>query len=178
MQTSVEPATTEEAVMLTLIALGRRMRHRAPGDQVDFSALPLLKTLAHQGPMRLTALAAELSVDASTVSRQVRQLEDRGLLERSEDPDDGRASRVAVSAHGRSCLEEGAQARRAIITDALQGWGGDDREQLRLLLTRFLTDLVAPQHEHAAPDHAQVQIHTQSQTQHQTRNPGQNQENS
>lgn len=174
MQTSIDPATTEEAVMLTLISLGRRMRHRAPGDQVDFSALPLLKTLAHQGPMRLTALATELSVDASTVSRQVRQLEDRGLLERSDDPDDGRASRVAVSAHGMACLEEGAQARRAIITDALHGWDGDDREQLRLLLARLLTDLAAP--EHSTPD--QTQNQTQNQLQNQPRPQGQNQETS
>ena len=130
--------------MLTMMTLGRRMRHRAPGDTVDFSALPVLKALQWHGPMRLSALAAELDLDASTVSRHARQLEDRGLLERTEDPDDGRASRVAVSAHGTTCLENGAQARRAMIATVLDDWDDADREQLRLLLTRFFNDLNAP----------------------------------
>ncbi len=146
MQSPIEPATAEEAVMLAMMSLGRRMRHRAPGDQIDFSAWPVLKTLVHNGPMRLSALAAELGLDASTVSRHARQLEDRGLLERTDDPDDGRASRVAVSEHGVACLEQGAQARRAVIAAVLDAWDDRDREQLRVLLTRFYTDLNATHH--------------------------------
>ena len=103
------PETAEDALMSLMMALGRRMRQRQPGDVIDYSAFPILKLLTHQGPMRLSALAQVLGLDASTVSRHARQLEDRGLLERTEDPDDGRASRVAVSEHGSACL---AQALR------------------------------------------------------------------
>ena len=67
-------------------------------------AFPILKLLSHQGPLRLSALAQVLGLDASTVSRHAQQLEDRGLLERTGDPDDGRASRVAVSERGHACL--------------------------------------------------------------------------
>lgn len=138
-----EPETAEEAVMLAMMSLGRRMRHRFPGDQVEFSALPVLVTLLHQGPMRLSTLAAELGLDASTVSRHARHLGDRGFLERTDDPDDGRANRVAVSAAGASCLEQGAAARRAMIAQVLDQWADADREQLRALLTRFHTDLAS-----------------------------------
>src|SRR3954463_8251829 len=86
------PETAEDAVMSLMMALGRRLRQRQPGDAIDYSAFPLLKLLSHQGPMRLSALASVLGLDASTVSRHARQLEDRGLLERTGDPDDGRAS--------------------------------------------------------------------------------------
>jgi len=127
--------------MTAMIGLGRRMRQRLPEDEIDFSAFAVLKAMQHNGPMRLSALAGQLELDASTVSRHVRHLEDRGLLERTDDPDDGRASRVMLSAHGATCLEKGAQARRAIVARLLEPWTGEEREQLRLLLNRLYSDL-------------------------------------
>ena len=135
-----EPATAEEAVMVTLARLGRRMRSRLPGEELDFSTILLLKALLH-GPMRLTSLAALVDLDASTVSRQVKHLEDRGLVERASDPDDGRASRIALSKEGRVRLEAGARRRRAFVAQLLEDWPPEDREQLRILLSRLLDHL-------------------------------------
>ena len=140
-----EPATAEESVMVTLAMLGRRMRSRLPGEELDFAAILLLKALLHGGPMRLSALAASLDLDASTVSRQVRHLEDRGLLERTSDPDDGRASRITLSEQGRVRLEAGARRRRAMVAQLLEHWPDRDREQLRVLLNRLLDDLAQHQ---------------------------------
>lgn len=148
--TDTEPATVEEAVMGMMMTLGRRMRQRLPGDEIDFSSLPLLKTLCHHGPMRLSTLAGELGLDASTVSRHARQLEDRGLLERTDDPDDGRASRVMASTQGAECLEKSAQARRAMVAEVLEHWPAEDRELLRELLTRFQHDLSTHTHQENA----------------------------
>lgn len=136
-----EPATAEEAVMSAMVRVGKRLRHRIPGEQIDFASLPLLKTLHHCGPMRLTTLAQALDLDASTVSRHARSLEDRGLLERTDDPDDKRASRVAVSTYGTECLQQGAARRRALIAEALADWSAEDREVLRVLLHRLAVDL-------------------------------------
>jgi DNA-binding MarR family transcriptional regulator len=135
-----EPATAEDAVMVTLARLGRRMRQRLPGEELDFPAILLLKALL-AGPLRLSSLAAALDLDASTVSRQVRHLEDRGLLERTSDPDDGRASQVALSAEGRIRLEHGARRRRDLVGQLLEDWPDADREQLRTLLSRLLGEL-------------------------------------
>src|ERR671921_1748667 len=109
------PETAEDALMSLMMALGRRLRQRQPGDVVDYSSFPLLKLLSHQGPMRLSALAAVLGLDASTVSRHARQLEDRGLIERTEDPHDGRASRVAISEAGNTCLATGFETPRQLL---------------------------------------------------------------
>ncbi len=135
------PATAEEAVLLTLGRLGRRMRSHFPGEDLDFSAILLLKTLLHGGPMRLSVVAGHLGLDASTVSRQVRQLEERGLVQRACDPDDGRASRIALSTEGTVSLEAGAERRRVFVAELLADWPADDREHLRLLLTRLLDSL-------------------------------------
>ena len=141
---SEAPATAEEAVMAATIRVGRRLRQHLPGDEVEFTSLALLKMVDHAGPIRLTALAAALDLDASTVSRQVRALEERGLIERTTDPDDGRASRLAVTDGGRRSLEDGARRRRELIGEVIADWSDEDRETLRVLLHR-LADAFTPQ---------------------------------
>ena len=143
-QPSAVPATAEEAVMAATIRVGRRLRQRLPGDEVEFTSLALLKLVAHSGPLRLTALAAGLDLDTSTVSRQVRALEERGLIERTTDPDDGRASRLAVTDAGRHSLDQGAQRRRALIGEVIADWSDEDRDSLRILLHR-LAEAFTPQ---------------------------------
>jgi DNA-binding MarR family transcriptional regulator len=146
------PETAEDALMSLMMALGRRVRQRQPGDAIDYSAFPILKLLSHQGPMRLSGLASVLGLDASTVSRHARQLEDRGLIERTEDPDDGRASRVAISEMGNTCLAKGFETRRQLMTHALDGWTDEERETLRTLLHRLVQSLLTPNEaqEHSA----------------------------
>lgn len=135
------PATVEDAVLLATLRVGRRLRQRMPGEELEWSSIALLKTLAERGPTRLTALAAALDLDASTVSRHVRSLEDRGLVGRAADPDDARASRVALTDEGRDRLERGAARRRALVAELLSSWPAEDREALHRLLTRLAADV-------------------------------------
>ena len=137
-----EPATAEEAVLMATIRIGRRMRQRLPGEELEFSLIALMKALAHRGALRLTDLAGVLDLDASTVSRHVRTLEERGLVTRTTDPDDGRATRLALTDEGRERLEAGASRRRALIAELLEDWSPDDRETLRRLLTRLADDVL------------------------------------
>ncbi|QNN51644.1 MarR family winged helix-turn-helix transcriptional regulator [Nocardioides mesophilus] len=136
-----EPATVEDAVMLALVRVGQRLRQRLPGEDLEFTSIPLLKALQHRGPLRVSTLAEHLHLDASTVSRHVRSLEDRGMLERATDPDDGRASRVAISALGLSRVEAGSARRRALLGEAIAAWDDTDRETLRRLLYRLASDI-------------------------------------
>ena len=142
-----EPATLEDALMVASARVGRRLRQRLPGDDLDFSSLILLKTVAHLGPMRVSALAAELDLDASTVSRHVRSLEDRDLLERTADPDDGRASQVGVSVHGMATIGASAARRRELIGSLLADWSDADRESLRRLLHQLSLSLESKVHD-------------------------------
>ena len=145
------PETCEDAVMSLMMALGRRLRQRQPGDVIDYSSLPILKLLCHQGPSRLSAVAQVLGLDASTVSRHVKQLEDRGLLERTEDPDDRRASRVDVSDLGRSTLADAFALRRQMITAALDDWSPEEQDALRSLVGKLVDSLTGP-HDLAASE--------------------------
>lgn len=64
-----------------------------------------LQALA-EGALRLGELSKRLGITASTLTRNVARLEDRGFLRRIIDPDDGRAQRVALTATGRQATAE------------------------------------------------------------------------
>ncbi|MFT4009306.1 MAG: MarR family winged helix-turn-helix transcriptional regulator [Nocardioidaceae bacterium] len=131
------PATAEDAVLGTLLALGRTVRARQPGDQVEAALVPVLKVVTRCGSSRLTYLAGRLDLDASTVSRHVKHLEDLGYVERTSDPDDGRASQLAATPSGHQALADFLATRRALVAQALQDWTDTERETLRTLLDRF-----------------------------------------
>ncbi len=137
------PGSPEEAVILLLMQAGRRLRTRHPEDQVDPSTFPLAKQLMCTDTMRVSDLAANIGLDASTVSRQIKQLEALGLLERTADPADGRASLVRLSDSGRATLQAAFQRRFKRIQEVLEPWSAKDRAQLQQLLTRLAADLAS-----------------------------------
>jgi len=128
-------------VISLLMQAGRRLRTRHPEDQVDPSTFPLAKQLLCHDAMRVSDLAAKVGLDASTVSRQIKQLEDKRIVERTHDPADGRASLVKLSDEGRTTMQEAFHRRFERIKDVLGPWSDRDRSELQSLLTRLADDL-------------------------------------
>lgn len=137
----VEPPTAEEAVLRLMMALGRRFRQRQEGDLVDPAQAGLLYTLKCHGAMRLGDIADAMKLDASTVSRHVQQLSDKGFLERDSDPEDARARIIDISPEGRAALKSSFDQRRAFVADAMADWSDRDRNHIRTLLARLTTAL-------------------------------------
>lgn len=104
------------------------------------SVYPLLRRIAEH-ERRLTELAETLDVDLSVVSRQVRQLEARGLVLRVADPDDRRAATLSLTAAGKETLAEYRASQRQRIATLLDGWSRTDRAALATLLTRLANEL-------------------------------------
>jgi DNA-binding MarR family transcriptional regulator len=127
--------------MAVILALGRRMQQRLPGDEHDYSLLPVLRVLCEGGPARHTALAERLRLDASTVSRKIRHLEELELVRVSPDATDGRARQVELLPAGLAALDRLLARRRDVISDVLDTWPDTDRAQLHQLLDRFSHDL-------------------------------------
>jgi len=130
-----------ESVLYALMTIGRLLRQRMQSDGVDPSTFWLLKGLSSQGSMRVTELATLASLDASTVSRHLQQLHRAGLIERTQDPNDGRAQRVALSAEGRHLLDQGAARRRELLSRSLADWNDHDLATFDALLTRFVSNI-------------------------------------
>ncbi len=136
-----EPQSPEEAVIGLLMQAGRRLRTRHPEDEVDPSTFPLAKQLMCHDGMRLSDLAAKVELDASTVSRQIKQLEDKGLVERTPDPDDGRASLIQLSNEAHRTMQAAFRRRFERIKTVLDPWSQRDKDLLQDLLTRLAADL-------------------------------------
>jgi DNA-binding MarR family transcriptional regulator len=130
-----------ESVLYALMAIGRLLRQRIQGDGMDPGTLWLLKRLSAHDAMRVTDLAAWANLDASTVSRHVQQLQRAGFIERTQDPDDGRAQRVALSDQGRQVLKEGIARRRAVLSKSLEDWDQNDIVTFDRLLARFVGNI-------------------------------------
>jgi DNA-binding MarR family transcriptional regulator len=113
-----------------------RLSERA-GVSLERSAYGVLGRLSEAGALRTSELAGILSVDVSTVSRQVQDLESRGLLTRRPDPADGRATVLSLTAAGERVLGKIRTARREMMRAILSDWPADDRAELARLLSRF-----------------------------------------
>lgn len=130
-----------ESVLYALMTVGRLLRHKMAGDSVDPGVFWLLKGLSGNDAMRVTELAALANLDASTVSRHVAQLHRSGLIERSQDPADGRAQRVAISDQGQTLLDDSLARRRAVLEKGLDDWDLSDIETFERLLSRFVHNI-------------------------------------
>jgi DNA-binding MarR family transcriptional regulator len=131
----------EEAVLALMMQVGRRFRTRQPDDKIDPASMPILHILQCSDGVRLTDLAGRLRLDASTVSRHIRQLDDRGLVTRSADPDDRRATKLVITALGTDYLADSVDRRLAALREVLVSWSDRDRDTLQELLTKFAADL-------------------------------------
>lgn len=119
----------------TLPRFMERLAERA-GVQLDRSATVLLAQLAER-PRRVGELAELLSLDVSTVSRQVHSLEETGLARRQPHPTDRRGSVVVIDDQGRAALERHRRARREIFAELLADVPPTELETVARLLDRL-----------------------------------------
>lgn len=118
------------------------VRRTSAGSAQDKSVIALLAHLQSVGPLRAADLAEHACLDPSTVSRHLRALEADGLLVRTPDPDDGRATQLQVTTKGQQIVEETRAQRLAMIGDALEGWSERDVATLTRLTRRLAESMV------------------------------------
>lgn len=95
---------------------------RRVADRGGFSstALSLLDTLDRLGPQRISDLAARERLSQPGVTGLVTRLADEGLVERVQDPADGRVTRASITEAGRARIA-GLRAERYDQLAALVG---------------------------------------------------------
>jgi DNA-binding MarR family transcriptional regulator len=140
MQASDKPGGPLVAALYGLMHAMKSAKH---DDPVDRSAIIILSRLQDQGALRLSDLAGDLGLDVSTMSRHARSLEERGLIAREGDPDDGRAVRLTIAGPGRTVLAAAQENRRIWLEESLAGWTDAERDDLTATLNR-LTAALAP----------------------------------
>jgi DNA-binding MarR family transcriptional regulator len=115
---------------------------RATGLPLTIAHLTALRVVERGGSLSATEVAARLGVDASTISRQLRPLEEQCLVARTTDDVDRRVTRLRVTTAGRQVLGRVETSTLEAFAGALDGWSNDDRALLARLLTRLHGDLL------------------------------------
>jgi DNA-binding MarR family transcriptional regulator len=122
--------------------LNEHVLHRA-GSPCEISGAAVLVRLDLMGPVRLTDLAHALSLDPSSVSRQVSALERNGWVGREDDPDDRRAQRLQLTPEGQDLVHRLRAERAAVLAQLTPDWSEADLAELTSLLARLNHDIAA-----------------------------------
>jgi DNA-binding MarR family transcriptional regulator len=103
---NVLPANWNESVLLALAVTGHIFRAAFENFMgVPISRMRLLGYMFSRGELSQADLQRYLEVDGATITRQVKQMEAEGLLQRRADPKDNRFTLVALTPAGRAMVE-------------------------------------------------------------------------
>lgn len=102
-----------------LVAIAVRALDASP-TPVTLPQYRVLVTLSNDGPVRSSALAELLGVDASTVTRMCDRLLRDGLIVRRAEPSDRRALRIGLSAKGEQAVAAVTARRREEFAHLLE----------------------------------------------------------
>lgn len=131
-------ASVEEQFAAMYRNMKAAMRRRAyqVHPELQVMGYAVLTTVHRCGPTHAGVLAEVLGMDKSLLSRQLRVLEELGLLEREVDPDDKRISILTLSQIGQDRINAVRVTDRAALYDQLRDWDVGDLDKLAELLSR------------------------------------------
>ena len=126
-----------------LFRLGRALRKityphcSKEASAIDGAGYWQLALLDEHGPLRPSDLAGILSLDISTVSRQLKQLEANGLVIRKVHEQDARAYLIIISPAGKRVLDEVIKLRQQTIDEVVAHWPKSEVQTLLKLIEKL-----------------------------------------
>jgi len=140
--TIASPVETAARLRLAIVRTARRLRQEA-GEQVSPSSVAALATIERRGPLAPSELAELERVKRPTITRVLSRLEEAGLVERTNDPTDGRAFLVSITRRGSELLRRIRTRKNAYLARRLGKLDADDLAALERaadVLERILED--------------------------------------
>lgn len=119
---SLLPGNWNESLLLSLGLTGHVLRVAFESFVgIAMSRLRLLAYMHARGELSQADLQRHLEIDGATVTRQVKQMEAEGLLQRRADPKDNRFTLVALTQAGEAMVESlvkrGGEFQRLAMRD-------------------------------------------------------------
>jgi len=122
------------ALRVAIGMLYRRLRQATPSE-LTLPESSTLSRLERGGPASSSELARYDRISPQSMGVTVAALEDRGLIERRRDPDDGRRIVLSVTEAGRQLIHDKRGARTGQIAAALgDGFSGDELTRLKAVV--------------------------------------------
>jgi DNA-binding MarR family transcriptional regulator len=118
------------ALRVAIGMLYRRLRQATP-TELTLAESSTLSRLERGGPASSSELARYDRISPQSMGVTVAALEDRGLIERDRDPEDGRRIVLSITEAGRQLIHDKRGARTGQIAAALgDGFSGGELTQL------------------------------------------------
>ncbi|MEK6228616.1 MAG: MarR family transcriptional regulator [Actinomycetota bacterium] len=144
--TSAPTQASVDAVAVSLATLMRHLMTETSPDffkeverlELTFSQVKALNLLRERAPLSPKGLSEVLGLSLPAVSRAVEQLVVRGMVTRTEDPDDRRSRRLALTAKGQRTIDGLVQLRLAGVKRFVAGLEPEEREALMAGLTPLM----------------------------------------
>jgi DNA-binding MarR family transcriptional regulator len=114
---------------------------QASGVDLRFTQFLILKRLALLGPMSASELARSVELDGGAMTRQLDQLEGKGLLRRQPHEQDRRALRIALTPEGEALWRRMADCNERVLVAAQRALSKTEQQQLHDYLGRLLDAL-------------------------------------
>lgn len=118
-----------ERLAFVVGSLNRRLRPSA--EALTHIAVSALATIDRMGGIRPGELARAEGIAAPGMARLLGELEARGLVSRTDDPDDGRSHLVRLTDEGRAAVSEARSARAAGVAAILDEVAPGDLDTLQ-----------------------------------------------
>ena len=117
-------------LQVAVMRLARRLRAERGDHGLTLTQLATLATLHRHGAMTPSDLAAHEKVQPPSMTRTINGLAERGLVQRTPDPTDGRQVVVSLTDAGMDLLATDRAQREAWLTQRLDDLTADERETL------------------------------------------------
>ncbi|WP_088808794.1 MULTISPECIES: MarR family winged helix-turn-helix transcriptional regulator [Listeria] len=102
----------------------------------------LLRELTQNGSMSATELSNSLNVNKSAISAKIHNLEEKGLLVRTENPTDRRAIMLHISESGNSIFKLCEMEMKNLVHKWLQQLGDEDADLFMNLYDKVMDSVV------------------------------------
>ncbi len=122
--------TLAAELRVSLMKSARRLRAEKSDAELSDAQYSVLGVLDREGPSTPGDLAAHERVQPPSMTRTLAALTERGLVQRSSHPADGRQSIVELTGPGRDAVRETRRRRNAWLAGRLAEMNDDDRAVL------------------------------------------------
>lgn len=127
---AVRPAEVAAQLRVAVWRAARRMRH-VSDVEISPTLHSALGSVETHGPITAGQLAAHEHVRRPTMTRTIRELVDRGLIERLPDPLDGRVTWLRVTPTGKALLQNARRRTDVFLTKWMQRLSPEERDILQ-----------------------------------------------
>jgi DNA-binding MarR family transcriptional regulator len=127
----LSPAALAGALGDAISRLNRRLRQARPVGELTQNQISVLTSLELAGALTPRELADAERVQPPTMTKVLAKLEERGLVQRTPHPTDGRQVLLSATAAGSEVMAEQRRAKDEWLTRTLAGLPAAERETLR-----------------------------------------------